>query len=358
MSVRLLLRLLWLVALLSPLPLIACGDLPEPFLGNPGPLGRRLVVPMDSMYAVPPPKDALMSPAAARDYADLIALSLQGQAIPSLPRVPRKYDWRLNVSATRQGDKVVPRYAIDDPAGKEQGAIDGPPVPALGWSDGAPAVLGRAADEAVPRVLALLTSIHARRDRADPNSLMNRAAKLYVPAVTGAPGDGDLMLTSEIRAQLAQLGPLVQTTPENADFVIRGEVSVGPPRKGHQPVEITWTVTRPSGALSGKVSQLNNVRAGSLDHYWGDVAVAVAQEAAGGINTVVERFIGREPEKKAASSASGPPAHAAGPARTGTAGSTAASPVVDSTATAPPAKAAPATATLATVPPAHPGATR
>ena len=66
---------------------------------------------------------------------------------------------------------------------------------------------------------------------------------------------------------------------------------------GNQRVEVVWTVTRPSGVVSGKVSQLNLLPAGSLDHYWGDVAGAVTQEAAPGINTVVERFIGRLPEK-------------------------------------------------------------
>ena len=35
------------------------------------------------------------------------------------------------------------------------------------------------------------------------------------------------------------------------------------------------------------MAQLNEVPAGSLDHYWGDVAVAVVQEAAAGIRDVI-----------------------------------------------------------------------
>ena len=41
--------------------------------------------------------------------------------------------------------------------------------------------------------------------------------------------------------------------------------------------------------------QLNEIPAGSLDHYWADVAVVVATEAAGGVNDVIARQSGREP---------------------------------------------------------------
>ncbi len=54
--------------------------------------------------------------------------------------------------------------------------------------------------------------------------------------------------------------------------------------------EGTRTATR-----RGKVVQLNNIPAGSLDHYWADVAVVVATEAAGGVNDVIARQSGRKP---------------------------------------------------------------
>ena len=283
-----------LLALTVPLSLTACGDLPEPFLGEPGATARRLAVPLTPMLAVPPPSDALLNPQGTRDFADLLALSLQREDVPTLARVPHKTDWRLGVTAARKGEQVVPRYAILDPSGHEQGAIDGAPQPAAGWTAGAPSTLGQAAQDAVPKVLALMMSIRATRDRANPNSLLNRTAVLFVPEVTGAPGDGDTALTRLIRADLAQFGPLVQVTPEGADFTVQGKVVVTPLPKSQQQVEIAWTVTRPSGVVVGKVSQLNAVPAGTLDLYWGDVAGAAAQEASGGIDRVVEQFIGRD----------------------------------------------------------------
>ncbi len=282
----------------------ACGDLPEPFLGNPGATARRLSVPMTPMLAVPPPADALLGADGAQAYADSIALGLRKEEIPALVRAPGKNDWRLAITAMRNGDRVVPRYAVLDPFGKEQGAIDGAAVPATGWTSGWPPALGQAADDAVPKIMAVMMSIRATRDRTDPNSLLNRVAKLYVPEVTGAPGDGNQALTRLVRERLREFGSLVQSTPENADFTVKGEVSTALLPDGQQKIEIVWTVTRPSGVVSGKVSQLNSVPPGTLDRYWGDVAAAVAQEASGGINTVVARFIGRDGSVPGAGSAS------------------------------------------------------
>lgn len=308
-----------MVLLAIPIMLTACGDLPEPFLGNPGAAARRLAVPVAPMLAVPTPTHASLTPQAGADFADLLALSLQREEVPTLARQPEKTDWRLGVSAALKGDTVVPHYAILDPSGHEQGAIDGAAVPAAGWTAGAPLVLGQAAQDAVPKVLALMMSIRATRDRANPNSLLNRPAVLYVPEVTGAPGDGDPALTRLMRARLVEFGPLVQITPDGADFTVTGKVVVSPLPKGQQQVEIAWTVTRPSGMVVGKVSQLNSVPAGSLDGVWGDVATVVAQEASGGINEVVQRFVGRDEAKPqvAAAPAAGSAASPAAAAATG-----------------------------------------
>ena len=192
--------------LLVPLLLAACGDLPAPFLGNPGATARRLAVPATPLLAIPPPKDVLLPEGAGARFAALMAERLQNNEIPALARTARKTDWSLTVSAARSGDTVVPRYAVLDPAGKEQGTIDGAAVPAAGWTAASPPLMEQVAADAADKVVALLTSVKATRDLADPTSLMNRVAKLYVPEVTGAPGDGNVALTRAIRASLPELG--------------------------------------------------------------------------------------------------------------------------------------------------------
>jgi len=275
--------------------LAACGDLPEPFLGNPGVNGRILATPIAPMLAIPPTADTLLGDKANRAFAESLAQKLANEEILALVRKPAKTDWRLIVTAVPRGDKVIPRYAVLDPSGREQGAIDGIAFPAANWAAGWPATLVQAADDAVPRIVALMTTIRRTRDLADPNSLLNRVAKLYVPVVIGAPGDGNAVLTRLMRDRLKEFGSLIQFTPENADFTVKGTVTMTALPAGQQRVEIVWTVTRPGGVVSGKVSQLNAIPAGSLDLYWGDVADAVTREASGGIDTVVRRFIGRDP---------------------------------------------------------------
>ena len=120
------------------------------------------------------------------------------------------------------------------------------------------------------------------------------------------------------------LGPVVQDTPNGADFVVQGDVKMVPIAGNQQRVEIQWSVKVPSGDERGKVVQLNEIPAGSLDHYWADVAVIVATEAAGGVNDVILRQSGREPGKDGQPGKPGEPGKAGEPGKTGVPGKAAA----------------------------------
>jgi hypothetical protein len=54
-------------------------------------------------------------------------------------------------------------------------------------------------------------------------------------------------------------------------------------------------VRNAQGDERGRVVQLNEIPAGTLNGFWGEIALVVAAEAAGGINDVVNRQSGREP---------------------------------------------------------------
>ena len=165
------------------------------------------------------------------------------------------------------------------------------------WANADPALMRKIAAEAAPRIGAVLTSIRVAHDKADPGSLYNRPAKVQVAEVTGAPGDGNLSLTQQMRARLAVLGPLVLTTPAGSDFVVQGEVKVVPIPKRQERVEIQWIVKTASGDERGRVIQLNEIPAGTLSKYWGDVAVVVATEASNAVNNVIQRQAGRDPNE-------------------------------------------------------------
>jgi hypothetical protein len=288
----------WL-RLAAALPVVvsaaACGDLPQPFLGNPGATARILAQPPTPRLAVPVPGQALLPDQAAAGFAKALADALQSQEVPAVEGPFQPGDWRLEVTVGLRGATVVPQYAVIDPKGQNKGTIEGRPLASADWSAAVPATLTRAATEAAPGITDLLTHIQAALQHADPHSLYNRPARVQLIPVTGAPGDGDLALTTQIRTILGGLGPMMQDTPDGADFIVRGTVKMVPIGGGQERVEIQWSVTNPSGDERGRVVQLNNVPAGTLDGYWGEVATAVAQEAAGGVRDVILRQSGRVP---------------------------------------------------------------
>ena len=67
--------------------------------------------------------------------------------------------------------------------------------------------------------------------------------------MTGAPGDGNVSLTKQMRAHLAALGPVVQDTANGADFIVQGNVKMVPIAGNQQRVEIQWA-SRPPAAMS------------------------------------------------------------------------------------------------------------
>lgn len=273
--------LLFLLLLLA-----ACGGLPQPFFGNPGATGALLARPPPSRLAVPTPSQSLLSDAGSQAWAAAIAAALADQALPAFHAAARPGDWRLVLSAALHGPDVVPSYTVIDSTGTAQAAAEGAPVPASAWSQDDPAVLKAAAQQAAPSIDALLTRIEAARLHDDPNSLQNRPARVFISGVHGAPGDGDRSLAAQMRLKLAGYGIVVQDTADGSDYRLRAEVRTAPSSDGMLRVELQWVVDDARGER-GRVVQLNDIPAHSIDRYWGDVAVVAAEQAAGGIKEVL-----------------------------------------------------------------------
>jgi len=275
--------LLCLLFLLS-----ACGDLPQPFRGNPGAEARRLAAPPAYRIAVPAPPQAQLTDAAAGAFATALADALEAAEVPAVPGEPSPLDWRLTVVAEREGASIVPRYALADADGRELGAATGLPVPPRDWAVADSALLRRVAERDAERIAALLARADAANRAASPATVAaGGPPRLRFAEVRGAPGDGNTALSARMRDFLAQRGMLVQDAADGAGFALEGRVTVTPAGRGQQRVEIIWTVTRRDGFDLGRVAQINEVPVGSLDRLWGDVAYVVAEEASGGVRDVL-----------------------------------------------------------------------
>ena len=285
--------------------LAGCGGLPQPFFGNPGREGALLSTPPPARLAVLRPAQSLLTDAGSEAWAKATAKALADVALPASYGPASQGDWRLVLSATLSGQQVIPAYEVVDPAGTSQGTAQGTPVSAVAWSNDGEPILQAAAAQAAPAIDALLTRIQAARLHADPNSLQNRPARVYVAGVSGAPGDGDKSLDDQIKLKLGKYGITVQDTATGADYRVRCEVHTSPGSGGQLKVELQWIVDDSRGER-GRVVQLNEVPGGSLSRYWGDVAVVAAEQAADGIKDVLFNAAGPRVGPEAASAKAAP----------------------------------------------------
>jgi hypothetical protein len=274
---------------LALLALAACGDLPQPFRGNPGGMAGRLVVPPPYRLAIPIPDAAMLTATESEAFAKAMAEALLKREVPAVADTPLPLDWRLAVDMRLEGNRVVPRYALFDPDGAPQGVTEGSAIPARDWARPSPALFVDVANDAARRAADLLLRAEAARKSTAPSALTAAGPpRVYLLPVRGAPGDGNESLTARMRDSLGDNGILAQEVADGAGFATDGRVNVVPVGRGMQRVEILWIVSRRDGQELGRVLQMNEIPAGLLDRHWGDIAFAAAAEAAGGVQRVIE----------------------------------------------------------------------
>lgn len=291
-------RFLLLLLLLLP---AACGDLPQPFRGNPGRVGAQLVVPLALRIAIPPPPQALLTDDAAKALAEELASALRGEEIPATASErPMPLDWQLDIVAEAGPRGVQPRFRLLDPDGREQGVVAGMPVSPSVWSNPGPQAFRPLALDTAKQVGRLLLQVDAARKQMDPVALAGGPARIRFRRVTGAPGDGNQALTDRMRDFLGGYGYVIQEQAEGATFGVTGRVNIVPVANNLQRVEIAWQVSRQDGEELGQVVQLNEVPRGTLDRNWGDIAYEVTRQAAGAVRQVLVNATAGQPGPSAA----------------------------------------------------------
>ena len=281
------------LALLPALALAGCGDLPQPFAGRPGATALRLANPPPVRLVIPAPQAALLPPQDAAALAHDLTDALIAQEIPAFSETPQPGDWQIRVSAELAAGTVTPRYELLDAGLHPKGAISGAAIPAGAWANGEPAILRQAASNAAPQITSLLRSVDASIKQSDPNSLYNRPARIFLAGVTGAPGNGNVSLARQMRQKIPDTGDMLVAYAQSADFTVQGVVKMTQLAGHQQQVEIHWLVYDSRGKEAGDVAQGHDVEQGSLDRMWGEVADAVASEAAGGVHDVITNWSGR-----------------------------------------------------------------
>lgn len=265
-----------------------------------------------------------------RDVGTQLSSAMERQRI-TIAKAGDRADYTLRgyMVATREraGTKVSYIFDLNDPSGKRVNRIQGEEVAQGGdakspWSALTPELSQRIADKAASSLSGALASLGPTTggagtappvgvgapanavagngtaptsaattgsiDRTSPAaSASSGAALALVPAVAGAPGDGNTSLSAAMRQELSQTG-IGSAAPGQRAYSVAGRVSVGAVKDGKQPIKIDWRVTDPTGALLATISQNNEIQAGSLDGTWGAIATEAAQGAAPKIKDLIE----------------------------------------------------------------------
>ncbi|MES2713043.1 MAG: hypothetical protein V4653_15795 [Pseudomonadota bacterium] len=266
----------------------ACGDLPQPYRGRAGGNAAQLAAPPGVRVAVPRSDALLLDTIGADRFAETMAEALRVAEVPAVAAEPLPLDWRVGLAVTRRGNDVVLRYTLRDADGGELGSAEAPPVARADWAEQSEAMRRDATRVAARNLATMILRAEATRKATDPAALAaGGPPRIRLVPVGGAPGDGNTALTARMSDFLTQGGFMVTDTASSAGFALQGLVTVAPAGPGVQRVEILWVVSRRDGEELGRVLQLNEIPSGSLDRFWGDVAFAAAQEAAGGVQRVV-----------------------------------------------------------------------
>ena len=248
----------------------ACQPLERPFQPTEKATFRAAPGPRASLYIAPVEfgTDSLRE-GIAEKLQDLGIPAFTGDAIENRYSVQSQISLKDNISFIT--------LKVFDPFGRDTGLQT---VQEIGEIVEGPAIFGASME---PVILKSASAIDILLGGSGINFETLKKPALFVPIVTGAPGDGSESLAAAMQEQIIKLGIDVLSEPWQANYLLKGSVSLTPPKRGAQVVTILWQLERQNGEYIGKIEQRNRIRAGTLNGPWGPVAIAAARGGAQGI---------------------------------------------------------------------------
>jgi hypothetical protein len=260
----------------------ACGNLPRPF--QPEYKTNKTeafpLTPIDRAGMVVRPVEGL-PPAAAAALTTALIEALQKQDIAAMTGPGNPASLVLGGTATGGAGGWTLNLALADAQRKPLGAVA--------------AQADRATDDpaAWSPVAAQLAKSVAGLLESDPTLRPGDQPKVAIGEITGVAAGNQRMLINALEYALRQQHIQLAATPGEATHVVNGAVAIAPPRgaAGHEVrnVDVKWIVLHADKSEVGRVEQANDVPAALLDQAWPDIAMAVADAAAGGIIDLVNR---------------------------------------------------------------------
>lgn len=234
----------------------------------------------------------------AKEAADKSDYTLPGYIVSAREKASAKvsYIWDVTDAAGKRVNRITGEEIVPSPPGKDPWAALTPKVSQIlaskaaqsmaAWlsANGQAAAAGGAGAAAPVRVATASADVPLPAGPGNAAAVGTGGAVLArIPAVTGAPGDGNTALKVALQRELSKNGISLTEAASGDVYRVEGRVSVGPGKDGKQPIQIEWQVKDAAGKRLGTVSQKNEIQQGALDGSWGKTADAAAAAAAQGI---------------------------------------------------------------------------
>jgi len=282
--------------LLALLALAACGDLPQPFKPGDKQANPLLIPPDGGDFYVLTPRGLTPSPPQEGAYLIAEGLVTRGLRASAIERSALSYMILLTTERSppaEGGEALQLTWQILAPSGAVLQEVVQPLEAAPGaWTAGDPDVWRSATAQVAPQIAGYVLGPQSAPAQAFvPAAAEATGPPIAVAPILGAPGDGSISLRNAMETLLAREGLKVVSGESLPDALwLEGLISVTPPQAGSQIVTLNWFLfSKQGGELLGDVSQSNQIRAGSLDGPWGEVAGYAAIGAVEGLMDLLRR---------------------------------------------------------------------
>lgn len=256
---------------------------------------------------LPPPRLAVPVPAPVKISSQITAQrltrsltsALVTQNVPAVSRPPAQGDWWIDLEARRKDGFISAHYAIIGSNNIIQSQGDADPIDVNAWNKADRDALNTIALQIAPAIAHTLTEIQTDRMMHDPMSLQQRPARIYLEGVSGAPGDGNYVLSRAFFTAFPRDAGNLITTNRGADFILHTEVNLqnAPPDaqgQKQEQIELIWHVQSAINKKEiGAATQIHAIPAHSLDVHWGDTAIAAANEAGPAVAQIIANNTGK-----------------------------------------------------------------
>jgi hypothetical protein len=170
-------------------------------------------------------------------------------------------------------------------------------IAAARWQDPDPKVLSALVEDAAARfTAAVVEPAYGRTDGRTDRRTEGRtggprsAIPLHIWPIAGPSDQANILLRTAMGRALSRRDISVVKQIEQAQLILTGEISLGPPQGGNRPIEVIWAMLRPDGKELGRLNQKNTVSEATLKSGWGALSRSISEAAAGGVGEMIRRL--------------------------------------------------------------------